>query len=57
MQQDITLVKMCSMRPIKVSYFLNKYQGYVWFQDDISLAEHSLVGTLKFGITGIRKRK
>ena len=37
--------------------FLKRLQGCVWYQDDISLIEHSLVGPLKFVTTGINKLK
>ena len=37
--------------------FLNKRWGYVWYQDEISLAEHRLVGPLKFVTTGRNKLK
>ena len=37
--------------------FLNKLQGYVWCQDDISLADHRLVGPFQFGATGRKKLK
>ena len=29
----------------------------MWYQDDISLAEHRLVGTFQFGTTGTKKLK
>ena len=54
-QQDGTLGKMWQVRLIQVNDFLKKFQGYVWFQYDISLADHRLVGTFQFGTTGRNK--
>ena len=36
---------------------IRKYQEYVWYQDDISLAEHRLVRPSQFGTTEINKLK
>ena len=57
MQQDGTLVKMWPVRPLLLNEFLKKRRGYVWYQDYVSLAEHSLVGTFQFGTTGRKKLK
>ena len=43
--------------PIQVDDFLKKYQVLISYQDDISLAEHRLVGTFQFGTTGREKLK
>ena len=55
MKQDVTLGKMLPVRPLRVNDFLQKYQTYVWYQDESSLAEHRLVGPFQFGTTGINK--
>ena len=55
--QDGNLVKMFPVIPIKVHNLLQKNQTYVWYQYDISLAEHRLVGTFQFGTTGRKKLK
>ena len=52
MHQDRTLGNMLPVRPLRVNDFLNKRQGYVWYQDDISVADNRLVGTFQFGTTG-----
>ena len=36
---------------------LKKLWGYVWYQDDVSLAEHRLVGPFQFGTTERKKLK
>ena len=38
--------------PSKVHNHMQKNHTHVWSQDDISLADHSLVGTFQFGTTG-----
>ena len=43
------------MRPLRVKVFLQRYQEYVLYQDEISLAEHRLVEAFQFGTTGIKK--
>ena len=48
---------MWAVIPLQVNGFLNKRQGYVWYQYEISLAKHKLVGPLKFGTTGRNKLK
>ena len=53
MQHDGTLGKMWPVIPLKVNNLLNKYQGYVWYQDGIHLDEYSMVGTFQFDTTGI----
>ena len=55
--QDGALGKMLSVRPSKVHNLLQKNQTYVWYQDDIYLDEHRLVGTFQFGTTGRKKLK
>ena len=57
MKQDGTLGKMLPVRPLRVNGFLQRYQTYVWYQDDISLVEHSLVCPFQFGTTGRKKLK
>ena len=57
MQQDGTLVNMWPVRPLQVNDLLNKRQGYLCYQYDISLAENRLVGSFQFGTTGIKKLK
>ena len=57
MQQDGTLGNMWPGRPLRVDEFLEKLQGYVWYQDDISLAEHRLAGTFQFVTKGRNKLK
>ena len=44
-------------RQIKVNKLLQKNQTYVWYQDEIYLAEHNLVGPLQFGTTRRNKLK
>ena len=48
MQQYVTLGKMWPVIPLQVNEFLRKSQGYVWYQDEIYLAENRLVGLLQF---------
>ena len=55
--QDGTLGKMLSVRPSKLHNLLQKNQTCVWYQDDISLADHRLVGPFQFGTTGRNKLK
>ena len=55
--QDGTNGKMLQVRKIKVHNLLQNIQTYVSYQDDISLADHRLVGKLQFGTTGINKLK
>ena len=57
MNQDGTLGKMLPVRPLRVNGFLQRYQTYMWYQDDTPLAEHRLVGTVLFGTTGRKKLK
>ena len=45
------------MLGFNILYSNKRLQGYVWYQDDISLIEHSLFGPLKFVTTGINKLK
>ena len=39
----------------KSEWFLNKLRVYVWYQDDVFLAEDRLVVTFQFGATGSKK--
>ena len=55
--QNNMLGKMFQVRPIKVHNLLQKNQTYTWYQYDVSLAEHRLVGPLKFGTAGRKKLK
>ena len=55
--QGGTLGEMLSVRTSKVHKLLQNNQTYMWYQDDISLAEHRLVGPLQFGTTGRNKLK
>ena len=57
MKQDGTLGKMFPVGPLRVKSFLQRYQEYVWYQYDISLDEHRLVGPLQFGTTGRKELK
>ena len=52
MNQDGKLGKMSPVKPLRVNGSLLRYQTYVWYQDDISLAEHRLVVPFQFGTTG-----
>ena len=45
------------MIPLRVNRLLQRYHTYVWYQDDISLSNHRLVGPLQFGTTGRNKLK
>ena len=53
--QDGNLGKMFPVIPIKVHNLLQNNQRYVWYQDDISLVEHTLLGKFQFGTTGRSK--
>ena len=57
MNQDGTLGKKLPVIPIRVNYFLQKHQKNMWYQDEISMAYHRLVGSFQFGATGINKLK
>ena len=52
MKEGGTLVNMCPVRPLRVNEFLKKRQVYFWYQYDISLADHRLVGPFQFVKTG-----
>ena len=45
-QLDGTLVKMVLVRPLLLNDLLNKRQVFVWYHDEISLANNSMVGIL-----------
>ena len=49
MKQDGTLWKILLVIPLRVNGSLHRYQQYMWYQDDICLDEHILVGPLKCG--------
>ena len=55
--QDNTFGKILSARPGKVNNLLQKNHIYVWYEDNIYLDEHRLVGPLQFGTTGRNKLK
>ena len=57
MKKYCTLGIMLPVIPLRVNYFLYKYQKYVWYQYEISLTEHMLVGTFQFGSTGRKELK
>ena len=57
MKQDGTLGKMLPVIKIRLKYFLQEYQKYVWYQGDISLTEHRLVGSFQIRATGRDKSK
>ena len=43
--------------PLRVNGFLQRYQTYLWYQDDTPLAKNRLVGTFQFGTSGKKKLK
>ena len=51
MKQDVTLVNILLLQPLRVNGFLQRYQTYAWYKYRISLDDNRLVGTLKFGTT------
>ena len=57
MKQDGTLGRKKTVRPLRVKGYLQRYQTYVWYQYDISLAGHILVVPLQYGTTGRNKLK
>ena len=57
MQQYDTLEKMCPVRSLKVNDFLKKRILYVWYQDEISLADNRMVGPFQFLTTRRNKLK
>ena len=57
MKQYGTLEKMLPVIPFMVNNLLKKYQKYVWYQYDISLADNSLVGLFQFVSKGRKKLK
>ena len=56
-EQDCTLGIVWPVRPLQVNDFLNKFQGYVWYQYDISFSKHRLVGPFQVGKIGRNKIK
>ena len=48
---------MLPVRPLRVKVFLQRYQTYAWYQDNISLAEHSMVGPFQLRTTLRNKLK
>ena len=57
MKQDGTPGKSFPVILLRVNDFLQKYQKDAWYQDDISLTEHRLVGPFQFGSTERKKFK
>ena len=55
--QDDMLGSMLTVRPSKVQNLLQKNQTYVWYQYDISLAEHRLFRIFKSGTTRRKRLK
>ena len=55
--QDDKLGKMLPVTPSKVHNLLEKNQTHVWYQGDISLDGHRLVGPFQFGTAGRNKLK
>ena len=55
--QDNTLGKVWTVIPLQLRNFLKKHQGRVWYQDEIYLVEHRMVGAFQFETTGINKLK
>ena len=55
--QDGNFGKMFPVIPSKVHNIIQKNQTYVWYQDNISLAEHRLVELFQFGTTVGNKLK
>ena len=51
MNQDVTLVNVFPVQPLRVNGFLQRYQKYVWYQYNISLAYNRLVGPFQSGTT------
>ena len=51
MKQDGTLGKKLPVITLRIKYFLRKYQKYVWYQDEIYLADNRLAGSFQFGTT------
>ena len=51
------MVNMLQVIPSKVHNLLQKNQTYEWYQNEISLAEHRLVGPFQFGTTEKNKLK
>ena len=46
---------MWPVRPLRENEFLKKRGGYVWYQDDVSLAKHRLVHPFQF-VTTVRNK-
>ena len=55
MNNDDMFGKMLPVIPLRVKNFLQKYQKYVSYKDEIYLEEHSIVRPLLFGET-VRKK-
>ena len=51
-QQYDTLGNIWPVRPPQVNDFLKKNQGCVWYQDNIFMDEHRMVGPFQFGTVG-----
>ena len=57
MKQDGAFGFFFPVRLLGVNYFLQKYQIYLWYQDEISLAEHRPIRPFQYVATGRRKLK
>ena len=57
MKQDGTLGTMFPVRQLRVNSFSHRYQIYLWYQYDISLDYHILVGPFQFFTTERKKLK
>ena len=57
MKQDSTLGKTFPVKPLRLKVFVNRYQEYLWYQDDIYLADNRLVRRSQFVTTGRKKLK
>ena len=57
MNNDDMFGKMLPVIPLRVKHFLQKYQKYVSYKDEIYLEEHSIVRPLLFGETVRKKLK
>ena len=52
MKHDSKLGKMFPVRSLMLKSSLQRYQEYVWYQDEIYLNEYRLVGPFQFGTKG-----
>ena len=51
------LVEILPVKPRKENNLQQKYHTYIWFQDDTTLTEHSLIGSFQFGMRETKKIK